>query len=87
LDLTLITNCNICGNYTVKVGQEILGARTMIAKLRLDLKDNKNLADIHARSASIRGLKLEIEMLLEAIHMDDVLPTAARNQSALAVVA
>jgi len=76
----MITNCNTCGNYTVRIGKEIAGARTMIAKIRLDKSG-------HSQIASIRQLKLEVDLLLASLRSDDTIPTADNNPRALSVVA
>jgi hypothetical protein len=59
----MITVCTTCGSYMVRPGQEAEGARTLVKKLRLLLKDPKTQFDATAKNNAMQQLRLEIELL------------------------
>jgi hypothetical protein len=59
----MITVCTTCGNYMVRPGAEIDGARTLVKQLRLLLKDPKTQSDVLAKNNAIQQLRLEVELL------------------------
>lgn len=60
----MITTCRSCGNYTVLLGAEIEGARTMIKKLRLLLSDPKTRESMRTNSKGLIALQMEADLLL-----------------------
>ena len=68
----MITNCLHCGHYRIFLGAEIEGARTMIKKLRLDLKNPKTSDAVKSQFKDVVRLHFEIELLLYAIQYGDV---------------
>jgi hypothetical protein len=59
----MITNCNRCGNYTIILGQELAGARAVVKKLRLDLKNAARRFTVIRQYDAVNQLLLEIDLL------------------------
>lgn len=68
----MITNCHTCGHYRIHLGSEIEGARTLIKKLRLDLKNPTTREAVKGQVKDITRLEFEIALLLYGVVHGDV---------------
>jgi hypothetical protein len=59
----MITVCHRCGNYTVLQGEEVVGARTMVRRLRDLLRDPDQRKAVIAKSSAISQLVVEVCLL------------------------
>jgi hypothetical protein len=59
----MITVCTACGNYMVRPGQEVEGARALVKLLRQLLKEPKTQSDVTAKNSAVQQLRLEVELL------------------------
>lgn len=63
----MIKICNSCGNYTVKRGEEVAGARNLIAKLREQARDPWQAEPLSRQFQYINQLRLELDLLLSEL--------------------
>jgi hypothetical protein len=61
----------------VRPSEEVDGARTMVKKLRLLLKDPKTQSEVTAKNNAIQQLRLEVELLALALASQDEVDEAS----------